>query len=68
VYFYYWNQNGDWPANPGSPAECNDDFVQKPNVEPIAGVFDVSASLLEEEVNTNATSTPKRMTRKINEA
>ena len=63
VYFYYWHQNGCPPADPGCPAECNDDFVQKPNVEPIAGVVDVAASLLEEEVNTNATSTPKRVTR-----
>ena len=63
MYFYYWHQNGNWPANPGFPAECNNDFVKKPNVEPIAGVVDVAASLLEEEVNTNATSTPKRVTR-----
>ena len=62
VYFYYWHQNGNWPANPGCPAECNDDFVKKPNVEPIAGVVDDAKSLLEEEVNTNATSTPKRVT------
>ena len=60
VFFYYWHENGNPPANPTCSAECNNQFVSEPNVEPLAGVADVAASILEE---VSASSTPQRVTR-----
>ena len=60
VYFYYWHEKGNRPADPRSPAACHDVFVTAPNFEPLEEIADVAASILEE---VSASSTPKRVTR-----